>query len=55
MLDWFEQHPDKLTRESLKTWAGSKSVVSSGGESVKKDFETSTSSVIEQQIQNLNQ
>jgi ribosomal protein S17E len=46
MLDWFEQHPDKLTRESLKTWAGSKSVVSSGGESVQKDFETSTSSVI---------
>jgi hypothetical protein len=37
MLDWFEDHPDTKTRESLKSWAGSKAF-SSGGESNEKDY-----------------
>jgi ribosomal protein S17E len=45
MLEWFKDHPDALTRQSLKSWAGS-SAVTKGGESEKKDFETKASSVI---------
>ena len=31
MLEWFEDHPDASTRESLKAWAGSAVVYSQGG------------------------
>jgi len=37
MLEWFQDHPDTKTRESLKSWAGSKAF-SSGGESNEKDY-----------------
>ena len=45
MLEWFKDHPDALTRQSLKSWAGS-SAVAKAGYSEKKDFETTASSVI---------
>jgi hypothetical protein len=35
MLEWFEDHPDALTRESLKAWAGSASVLNQGGTNTK--------------------
>jgi len=37
MLEWFQDHPDNKTRESLKSWAGSKAF-SSGGKSNEKDY-----------------
>jgi len=37
MLEWFQDHPDAKTRESLKAWAGSKAI-SSKGESKEKDY-----------------
>lgn len=45
MLEWFKDHPDALTRQSLKSWAGS-SAVAKAGYSERKDFETTASSVI---------
>jgi hypothetical protein len=45
MLEWFESHPDELTRQSLKAWAGS-SAVTKVGETESKDYETLASKVI---------
>ena len=45
MLEWFKDHPDALTRQSLKSWAGS-SAVTKGGDSENKDFETKASNII---------
>ena len=45
MLEWFESHPDALTRQSLKAWAGS-SAVTKVGETESKDYETLASKVI---------
>jgi hypothetical protein len=45
MLEWFKDHPDALTRQSLKSWAGS-SAVAKGGDSENKDFETKASNII---------
>ena len=45
MLEWFESHPDALTRQSLKAWAGS-SAVTAVGKTQGKDFETEASTVI---------
>ena len=45
MLEWFESHPDALTRQSLKAWAGS-SAVTKVGETEFKDYETLAATVI---------
>jgi len=45
MLEWFKDHPDALTRQSLKSWAGS-SAVAKAGDSENKDFETKASNII---------
>jgi len=45
MLEWFEDHPDALTRESLKAWAGSASVVAKGETQV-KDYQTMASNIM---------
>ena len=45
MLEWFQNHPDAATRESLKAWAGSKTVASQG-ESEAKDYQTIASKII---------
>ena len=45
MLEWFESHPDALTRQSLKAWAGS-SAVTKVGETESKDYETLAARVI---------
>ena len=45
MLEWFQAHPDELTRQSLKAWAGS-TAVTSVGETQGKDFETLAGTVI---------
>jgi hypothetical protein len=45
MLEWFEDHPDASTRESLKAWAGSAAVVAKG-ETQLKDYQTMASNII---------
>lgn len=45
MLEWFQAHPDALTRQSLKAWAGS-SAITKVGETQGKDFETLAGAVI---------
>ena len=44
MLQWFKDHPDELTRQSLKAWAGS-SAIAKVGSTAEKDFQTSANTV----------
>jgi len=45
MLEWFENHPDVLTRESLKAWAGTKTITSVGS-SENKDYQSTANKII---------
>lgn len=45
MLEWFQDHPDTKTRESLKAWVGTKALQSKG-ERTEKEFETLASNIL---------
>jgi len=45
MLEWFENHPDASTRESLKAWVGS-STIKKVGSSEKKDYQSTANRII---------